>query len=114
MTQEYLPQIEKARKKYLKDRKYYVLELLGTDPDQQGRGLASELLRKYHPISDTENSPLWLEAGSAQARDLYKRLGFEVMEELRFSVGKVGEDGRKQKGGPGVPVWLMIRWPASS
>ena len=55
--------------------------------------------------------PIWLEATTPRSRDVYLKLGFEVVEEIVLGKGKAGEDGRAKKGGEGVKVWAMIWRP---
>lgn len=57
-------------------RPYLHLTHLAVRPDAQGRGLGSALLR--HFLATHSDAPVYLEASSARARDLYRRHGFEV------------------------------------
>ncbi|KAF1921296.1 hypothetical protein BDU57DRAFT_436450 [Ampelomyces quisqualis] len=49
-----------------------------------------------------------LEASSPKSRDVYKYLGFEVMEEVHVGVGEVDREGRRKEGGEGVTMWAMV------
>jgi GNAT superfamily N-acetyltransferase len=73
--------------------------LLGTDPDRQGRGLGSLLLRQTLSELDWARTPAYLEASTPRSRALYLRHGFVVMNEIRLPGG-------------GPPLWRMWRDPA--
>lgn len=75
------------------------LVLLGTDPDCQGQGLGSLLLRETLARLDRERVPAYLEASTPRSRALYLRHGFVVMNEIRLPGG-------------GPPLWRMWRDPA--
>lgn len=75
------------------------LLLLGTDPDRQGQGLGSLLLRQTLSQLDRERTPAYLEASTPRSRALYLRHGFVVMNEIRLPGG-------------GPPLWRMWRDPA--
>lgn len=77
---------------------HYYLPFMGVEPDSQGQGIGSALLRPVLERCDMDRVPAYLEASSARNRDLYKRHGFEVFERLELAA-----DG---------PVhWLMWREP---
>ena len=77
---------------------HYYLLFLGVEPEWQGRGLGSALMRPVLDRCDGERIPAYLEASTPRNRMLYERHGFAVTEE--FHVGK---------GSP--PVWRMWRDP---
>lgn len=56
---------------------HHYLAVIGTDPDQQGRGRGSAALRNALARCDASGLPSYLEATSAANRRLYQRLGFE-------------------------------------
>jgi len=74
-------------------------------------GLCSTLVGELQDIARKDGCPLWLEATTAYSRDIYERLGFEIIEEIVLGQGQVGEDGLRKKGGEGVRVWGMIWRP---
>lgn len=71
------------------------LWFLGVEPDRQGEGIGSGLLRPMLERLDADGVPAYLEATSERSRDLYLRHGFEVTGELRFP--------------DGPPMWRMWR-----
>lgn len=52
--------------------------------------------------------PLWLEAISEHARDVYTHLGFRVVETVVIGAGTINEHGWVEDGGPGVKCWGMV------
>jgi ribosomal protein S18 acetylase RimI-like enzyme len=78
---------------------HYYLDSLGVEPEWQGRGLGSALMRPVLERCDRERMPAYLNAGSPRSRELYRRHGFEVTEEFRLPEG-------------GPPLWRMWREPA--
>ena len=68
-------------------------------PAAQGRGLGTALVRPMLERCDREGRPAYLEATTPRNRALYERLGFALVEEMRFP-----QDG--------PPLWRMWREPA--
>lgn len=75
---------------------HWYLPVLGVQPDWQGRGLGSALLRPVLERCDRDGMPAYLEASTSRSRTCYERLGFEVVEQLALP-----------RGGP--PIWRMWR-----
>jgi GNAT superfamily N-acetyltransferase len=77
---------------------HYYLPFVGVEPELQGKGLGTALLKPILDRCDREGTPAYLEATTPHNRACYLRQGFEVTEEFRFP-----------KGGP--PSWRMWREP---
>jgi GNAT superfamily N-acetyltransferase len=77
---------------------HYYLPVVGVEPEWQGRGLGTALMRPVLERCDDEKLPAYLEASSPLNRALYERHGFHVTEQ--FAVGP---------GSP--PAWRMWRAP---
>lgn len=77
---------------------HYYLEFIGTDPDHQGKGFATALIRPIVEQADLEGVGMYLESSKESNVAFYARFGFEVREELTL-----------RRNGP--PVWLMWRQP---
>ena len=80
---------------------HYYLFLLGVSPDAQGRGIGAALLDARLAAVDREGLPAYLESTNPRNLSLYRRHGFEVVEELRLG-----------RGAP--PMWLMLREPGAT
>jgi ribosomal protein S18 acetylase RimI-like enzyme len=76
------------------------LAVLGTEPEHQGQGIGSALLRSVLERCDRERLPAYLESSSEGSKRLYQRHGFAVTRELPLPPD-------------GPPVWLMWRDPAT-
>ncbi|KAJ7454735.1 hypothetical protein FB451DRAFT_1279135 [Mycena latifolia] len=112
------PTINKIVRKALKARGYeetghYRVEITATDPEYQGKGYSSMLMKENQSHIDG-SKPITLEATTTHSRDVYARLGFEVIESLTLGKGDVNQHGLKVKdkvAAGGFTVWIMIKWP---
>jgi ribosomal protein S18 acetylase RimI-like enzyme len=77
---------------------HWYLMFLAVDPDLQGLGLGSALLKAMLEQIDARGQAAYLEASSERNVPLYKRHGFEVKGEFR-----------PEPDGP--PIWSMWRDP---
>lgn len=77
---------------------HWYLMVLGTEPELQGRGVGSALLRPVLDRCDREGTLAWLESSKERNLPFYRRHGFELVETLPLPGG-------------GPPVWLMGRPP---
>ncbi|MEO5987118.1 MAG: GNAT family N-acetyltransferase [Candidatus Limnocylindria bacterium] len=75
---------------------HFYLSALGVDPDRQGEGIGTALMRPVLDRCDRDRIPAYLETAAARNVLLYERLGFAVVEELTL---------------PGTDVhgWLLLR-----
>ena len=95
-------------------KQYHYLFFIATDFPSRGRGLASKLVSRWQEQASKDGLPIWLEATTEHSRDVYVRLGFEVVREMRVGKGTHGASGGMEEGGEGVGIWAMIWWPAGS
>lgn len=79
---------------------HYYLFIVGVEPEWQGKGIGSTLMRPVLDRCDRERLPAYLEATTPRNRELYRRIGFEVAEETRLPGG-------------GPPLWRMWREPGA-
>lgn len=77
---------------------HYYLEIIGVEPEHQGKGIGSQLMASVLSRADQEGAPAYLENSKERNLPLYERHGFRVTKELHLP-----------KGGP--TVWLMWREP---
>lgn len=66
-----------------KEPKHWYLGYLGTRCDSQGEGLGSAMLREVLDAADAAHVPAYLESSNERNLTLYKRHGFEVVQEIR-------------------------------
>jgi ribosomal protein S18 acetylase RimI-like enzyme len=76
---------------------HWYLGTLGTDPDRQGRGVGSALLRVVLDRLDHEGLPAYLESSKERNLAFYARHGFQVTGEITTRRGPT--------------LWLMWREP---
>ena len=79
-----------------KERHWY-LQMLGTDPDWQGRGVGSAIISPVLERCDREGERVYLESSKERNIPFYARHGFVVTEEIRVPHGPL--------------VWAMWREP---
>lgn len=82
-------------KRFVPEPHWYLL-LVGVDPEIQGRGLGSALIKDGLARADEANCPCYLDTSQERNLEFYQRHGFEVVGTA--SLGK---------GGP--PGWAMRR-----
>ncbi len=79
----------------------YYLGVLGVSPAHRGRGVGSRLMAPVLARADREGVPVTLETANPDNLPLYRRNGFEVMQEVTPSAAD------------GPTVWTMKRNPRS-
>ena len=76
--------------------KYWYLQMLGVDPQYQGQGFSSRLLKPMLARADRERLPCFLETQLEKNVSLYQHFGFRVVEEGTIP-------------GSNVHSWAMMR-----
>ena len=61
--------------------KHWYLGVLAVDPEYQGKGLGSQLVRGMLTRIDEEGLPCYVETEGEKNVAMYERFGFEVLEE---------------------------------
>jgi GNAT superfamily N-acetyltransferase len=79
------------------EQPHYYLGILGTDPDHQGKGLASAAMQPVLERCDTQGLGAYLESSKEANIPFYRRHGFEVTGEVHMPEGP--------------PLWPMWRDP---
>lgn len=106
--------ITAAKAKYMGEgQKYWHLSMMVRDPTRQPplKGAVRAVIEPYLRKAKEDGLPIWIEAGSARARDVYGYMGFELLEEIRNGAGTHRADGYPAVNGEdasGVPIWFMI------
>jgi ribosomal protein S18 acetylase RimI-like enzyme len=72
--------VSSVHKRHTPFRHWYLLGL-GVDPDYQGQGYASTLLKAMFARIDKERLPSYLETQNANNVPIYQHCGFKVVEE---------------------------------
>jgi len=77
---------------------HWYLSPIGVDPEFQGKGFASQLLRSMHKRIDEEKIPCLLETQNPVNVEIYKRFGYEVV-----AIETIPSTD--------IPHWVMVRHP---
>lgn len=93
------------------ERSVLHIYLLGRDTASdssrtRGNANAHELLLRIIGFATTRGWPLYLEATSPRSRDLFKRVGFKTVREIKVGIGQVDGEGLSSDGGEGVSLWV--------
>ena len=97
--QTFSKSLDKKHEEMINDIHWY-LQLLGVDPEYQGKGLAGKLLREMLTRIDEDGLPCYLETELEENVPIYEHFGFQTLEEYVI---------------PDTPVkmWLMLRTASS-
>lgn len=89
--------LEERRQRHTRGPHFY-LSVLGVEPERQGAGLGTALMRPALQLADNAGVPAYVETATGRNVLLYERVGFDVVEELTL---------------PGTDIhgWLMLRQP---
>jgi GNAT superfamily N-acetyltransferase len=74
-------QFDRKKKELVKEPHWYLMAL-GVDPDHQGEGHGSALVRWGVAQAERDNAMVYLETETEENLDFYKGLGFEVLDEM--------------------------------
>ena len=91
---EIMDKIHKAR---MPEPHWYLL-VVGIDPEMQGQGAGSAIVREGLALADRESKPCYLDTSERRNLAFYERLGFVVLEEATLGNG-------------GPKAWAMRREP---
>jgi len=79
--------------------KHWHFHHVAVDPDQQGKGVGSELMKRVCELADAEKIDCYLETGKESTKRFYEKFGF------RLVATKVIEG----ESGPSLTLYLMTR-----
>lgn len=66
---------------------HWYLQTIGTDPDSQGKGFGSLIMRQQLAVADAAGVPCYLESSKDTNIPIYKSFGFEVTGEIKIPNG---------------------------
>jgi GNAT superfamily N-acetyltransferase len=89
---------QSAMRKHRPPGPHWYLAILGTRPEQQGRGLGTAVLQPALARCDADGLPAYLESSKETNIPFYERHGFHVVDELRPVAAA-------------PPLWAMTREP---
>jgi ribosomal protein S18 acetylase RimI-like enzyme len=90
---------ERLERSHPRSPPHFYLAVLGTEPDAQGHGLGSAVLRPVIEQCDSDQVGAYLESSKERNVDFYARHGFRVVKEIRLLRGP--------------KMWAMWRDPRS-
>lgn len=74
----------KIKSFYPKDGKILYLWFIGVQTTEQSKGIGSSVIKEITKISEDQKRPIYLETSMPENVIFYKKLGFEVYEQLDF------------------------------
>lgn len=77
--QNFIDYIDKIHKKHVICCPHWYLITIGVDPQFQGRGFGSMLLKSMLNHLTKEKMPIYLETQTEESKNIYTHLGFEVL-----------------------------------
>ncbi|KAJ5334581.1 hypothetical protein N7452_006984 [Penicillium brevicompactum] len=90
LCERFFSSMDGQHQKWMEDRPHYYLDMLGVHPSQQGRGLASKLLKWGLCRADAEGVETYLSA-SPEGKPMYEKYGFRSVESFSPFAGYVQE-----------------------
>ena len=63
---------------------FYYLWFIGVDPDEQNKGIGSQLLEEVIKEGKLQQRPTYLETSTLRNLPWYQKFGFQIFEELDF------------------------------
>ncbi|CAH0027814.1 unnamed protein product [Clonostachys rhizophaga] len=111
---EYSGGVEPLMKKAFtraEQKEHWYIFIMATDVDRRRKGHASKLLAHLQDRAREGKHPIWLEATTDASRELYLKLGFEVVGDINLGKGVVGDDGLPKDDGEGITIWSMLWRP---
>ena len=73
--------------------KHLYVAVVAVDPDSHGQGICSQMMRCLSQIADSAELPCYLETDSEFNRSVYKRYGYEVVEDREMKRADSDEEG---------------------
>ncbi|QMW38457.1 hypothetical protein G4B11_001693 [Aspergillus flavus] len=98
----YLDMLKSSRESYLGENDM-ILDFLATDPEYQGRGIGSQMLKWATQKADSLNARMFLEA-TEEGYPLYKKYGWNTQEEVVLDFEPLGGHNKGR-------YYIMIRDP---
>ncbi len=78
--------LDRVEKVHPKEPHWY-LQAIGTDPDKQGKGFGSLIMRERLAVADAAGLPCYLESSKDTNIPIYRSFGFEVTGEINIPDG---------------------------
>lgn len=91
-----LSPIDEARKKYMRNKTFAYLQIIGVASENQGKGHGGKLLKELLAMTDEVKLPIYLETETESNVRLYERFGFKTLGKMSLPVIN-------------QPMWSMIR-----
>ncbi|ODM21456.1 hypothetical protein SI65_02300 [Aspergillus cristatus] len=88
LCQRFFGGMAAKREEYMGSKPHYYLDMLGTHPSYNGKGIASMLLKWGLDRADNDKVPVFLSASPA-GKPVYERRGFWVVQEEEVAGGYV-------------------------
>ena len=80
---------------------HWYVKAVGTDPECQGQGLGSAMMRKINELADSHKKDLYLECGEESNKNFYLKFGYDVVGEHKVTDPTGSE--------PPIQIYCMLR-----
>jgi len=87
--------LQKLHKKYASGPHIYIW-VVAVDPEAQGQGVGSKMMRAVSAIADVLKLPCYLECDSGKNEDVYRRFGYATVGKEDVTVEKGARDGTQE------------------
>jgi len=84
--------------------KHWYVACVGVDPDSQGKGYGTQLMKQMNAIADTTGRLCYLECATEKNRSFYEKFGYKVAATEHLCTSDDPID---------IEVYLMVRTPAA-
>lgn len=96
------------KERYFSKNYWYLNTLARNMKEKSKKGAISALIYPTLEVAKRDRSPVYVEAITSHAKDIYIHYGFKVKETIVIGKGKVDAQGNDKENGEGILVYFMV------